>query len=524
MDNEPIKKKLFASKRKYLTGGVAVIVVLAVLIFFKSGKNGALNIITVARGSVKQEVLVTGTVKPSDSVELAFEKSGKVAWVGKNVGDSVYAGETIVVLDNGTEEAALSSAEADLKSAEAHYQELKLGNRPEDINVSEAALDKAKQDLANDYGSVDDTISDGYDKSDNAVNVQTDPIFSNDQSANPNLTFIVNNQQIKNDVIAARILITETLKSFKTLTDSLLSASRTNEKNDTMLEEARADLIQVQNFLIKVSATLDASANLSDTTLAAYKNSIATGRTNVNTALKAINDLIETIASQKITVEKTDRELTLKKLGATPEVLAQAQASIDQASASVKSAEAALRKTIIHSPIDGIVTKQDAKVGEIAAANEPLVSVMGRKSFKIEAYIPEVDSTKLSVGGKAEVTLDAYGNDVIFGASVVSIDPAEHVIDGVSTYKTTFTFTNEPKPIKSGMTANVTVKTDEKQNVLVVPQRAVTSKNGGKYVNIVTNGKTLIEKEVQTGLKGSDGMIEIVSGLSEGEKVVNYTK
>lgn len=523
MEKQSFFKKIFAGKRKYLVIGLAVIVVLIIVFFTKNGGNKAQNTVPVTRGSVTQEVLVTGNVKPLDSVNLAFEKGGKVAWVSKNVGDSVYTGEIIVSLDNGTEEAALNSAEADLKSAKARYDELAKGSRPEDIQVSEAALDKAKQDLSNDYGSVADTLSDAYNKSDNAVNRQTDPIFSNDQTPNPDITFIVNDQQIKNDGVAARILVSNTLKSFKTLADSMSSGLITNDDKDAALNEAVSDLIKIQNFLIKVSAVLDSSSNLSDSTLLTYKDAVATGRTNVNTALQAVNNLAETIASQKITVEKTARELTLKKLGATPEVLAQAEATIEQADASVQSAEAALRKTIIRSPINGMVTKQDAKVGEIASANDPLVSVISAKSFQIEAYVPEADSAKLTIGNKAEVTLDAYGNDVTFNASVVSIDPAEHVIDGVSTYKTIFTFLNEPKPIKSGMTANVTVKTQEKQNVLVIPQRAVTSKNGGKYVSVIVNGNTT-EKEIQTGLKGSDGMIEIISGLSEGDTVINYTK
>ena len=517
-------KRLFTGKKKYFAVGILIIIAIVILVSIKGNSGKTLNTVAVTRGNVIQEVLVTGTVKPFNSVDLAFEKSGKVAYITKNVGDFVSAGDTIASLDNGAEQATLDSANADLKSAEARYQELARGSRPEDIAVSQASLDQAKQTLVNDYSGVTDTLNDAYNKSDNAVNRQTDQIFSNDQSANPDLTFTINNQQIKNDAISARISINETLKSFKTLTDSLLTENGATSGGDSALNEAKSDLIKIQNFLIKVNSTLEASTNLSDATLLTYKDAVATGRTNVNTALQSVNNLIETIASQKIAVEKADRELTLKKLGATKEVLAQAQASIDQAEANVKSAEATLRKTIIRSPINGIITKQDAKTGEIAAANSALISVMSTKNFKIEAYVPEADSTKLNIGDKAEVTLDAYGNDVIFNASVISIDPAERVIDGVSTYKTTFLFSEETKPIKSGMTANLTIKTDEKQNVLVLPQRAVAAKTDGKYVNIITAGNNIIEQKVETGLKGSDGTIEIISGLSEGDKVINYTK
>lgn len=524
MEKKSFFKRIFGGKRKYITLGVAVILILIVFTLLKGNSNKTLNAVIVTRGSITQEVLVTGNVKALNSVDLAFEKGGKVAWIGKNVGESVYAGEIIVALDNGTEQAALSSAEADLKSAKAHYDELAKGSRPEDIQITATSLDQAKQNLVNDYAGVIDTVIDAYNKSDNAVNRQTDSIFSNDQTASPDLTFSVSNQQVKNDAVSARISIGQTLQSFKTLTDSLLSAETTNNQKDSVLIDTRANLIKVQNFLIKVSSTLDVSINLSDATLLTYKDAVATGRTNVNTALQSVSTLADTISSQKITVEKTDRELTLKKLGATVEVLAQAEASIEQADASVKSAEASVRKTIIRSPIDGLVTKQDAKVGEIASANNPLVGVMSAKSFQIEAYVPEADSAKLNIGDGAEVTLDAYGNEAIFDASVVSIDPAERVIDGVSTYKTILTFTSEPKPIKSGMTANVTVKTAEKNEVLTLPQRAITTKNNKKYATIISDKNVTAEKEVQTGLKGSDGMIEIISGLSEGDRVINYTK
>lgn len=517
-------KMLFTGKKKYITIIILIIIAIVVFLSIKGKGNKTLNLVAVTRGNVIQEVLVTGTVKPFDAVDLAFEKSGKVDYIAKNVGDSVFTGETIASLDNGSEQASLDSAKADLKSAEAHYQELARGSRPEDIAVSQASLDQAKQTLVNDYSGVTDILNDAYNKSDNAVNRQTDQIFSNDQSSNPDLTFTINNQQIKNDAIATRISINETLKSFKKLTDSLLIENGTMDDSDSALNEAKSDLIKIQNFLIKVSSALEASTNLSDATLLTYKDAVATGRTNVNTALQSVNNLIETIASQKIAVEKSDRELTLKKLGATKEVLAQAQASIDQAEANVKSAEANLRKTIIRSPINGIITKQDAKTGEIATANNSLISVMSAKNFKIEAYVPEADSTKLSIGDKAEVTLDAYGNDVIFNTSIISIDPAERVIDGVSTYKTTFLFSDETKPIKSGMTANLTIKTDEKQNVLILPQRSVATKTDGKYVNIITIGNKTTEQKVETGLKGSDGTIEIISGLKEGDRVINYTK
>jgi len=102
---------------------------------------------------------------------------------------------------------------------------------------------------------------------------------------------------------------------------------------------------------------------------------------------------------------------------------------------------------------------------------------------------------------------------------VVKIDPAETIIEGVATYKTTLQFEKSDGRIKSGMTANIDISTDKRENVLVIPQRAVVSEGAGKFV-MVDNGTSNPEKrKIETGLRGIDGNIEVISGLSEGEKI-----
>lgn len=93
------------------------------------------------------------------------------------------------------------------------------------------------------------------------------------------------------------------------------------------------------------------------------------------------------------------------------------------------------------------------------------------------------------------------------------------MIEGVATYKTTFQFTKEDQRIKSGMTANIDILTDKRENVITIPQRAVVSQNGDKIVKI-SEGENIKEVKVKTGLRGSDGNIEILEGVGEGDKVV----
>jgi HlyD family secretion protein len=170
------------------------------------------------------------------------------------------------------------------------------------------------------------------------------------------------------------------------------------------------------------------------------------------------------------------------------------------------------------------VTKQDAKEGEIVAANVALVSLIAERSLEIEAFIPEVDVGKVGVGDIAEVTFDAYGQDEVFSVRVVRVEPAETVVEGVATYKTIFHFVDleavADGRVKSGMTANIEIETARQENVLLVPLRTLRGKNGG-WVAFILNAKgEAVERPVTVGLRGTEGTVEITGGLSEGDRVM----
>jgi len=216
--------------------------------------------------------------------------------------------------------------------------------------------------------------------------------------------------------------------------------------------------------------------------------------------------------------------LILKEAGAEPEKIAAQQARVKAAEASVSNIEAQLQKTVLRSPITGVVTRQDAKIGEIIGANSVITSLISDAAFEIKANIPEVDITKVEVGDSARVTLDAYGNDVVFTVTVSMIDPAETVIEGVSTYKVTFGFEENDDRIRSGMTANIDVETERREQVLYVPQRAVITKDQLKLIRVVTGKNTFEEVEIEIGIRGSYGNIEIISGIEEGDQIVTFIK
>jgi len=208
----------------------------------------------------------------------------------------------------------------------------------------------------------------------------------------------------------------------------------------------------------------------------------------------------------------------LKAAGSTPQDISAQEAQVKSAAADVAAAQAQLNKTFISAPFSGIVTVVDAKAGKIVSPNTPEISMISTGAFQIESYVPEINIALIAVRDKASVTLDAYG-EKIFPASVVSIDPAETVRDGVSTYRAMLQFDAQNPLIKSGMTANVSITTDTKESALAVPQGLVVYRDGKMFVRVLVD-KSTVEREVTLGGVSSLGEVEILSGLKEGDTII----
>lgn len=177
-------------------------------------------------------------------------------------------------------------------------------------------------------------------------------------------------------------------------------------------------------------------------------------------------------------------------------------------------------KTFLRSPIDGIISKQEYEIGEIASQGAPIITVFNNDDYKIESFVSQIDISKISLGNVADVTFDSIGTGNIYKAKVVAINPAETDINNVSNYKITLKLDNFDEKIKSGSDANIKIYNKSKNDVLVIPRGALVSENNKDYVMIYANGKEE-KKEVKTGLSGVNGKVEIISGLSEGDNILS---
>lgn len=474
-----------------------------------------------------------------------------------------------------------TQVEENLKSQEARLEELENGTRSEERRIAEvkvenartallnaqrnldSVLNKTEVDSQNVYGDIREVLQDAYMKAEDALDRQVSALISGPETGNPQMSFYVINQQAEIDAEWLRMVAAEALKNFKAelARDSgnlnqYCGFSSDCRATDESLVKAEEYLLVIRTFLERLSGALYYATGVSEATLNTYKNSLASARANLNAALTSVGNQRQAIAAQssaspsgiiaaetrideaKSALAAAEEDLNLKAAGARREqvsaqkaqvraleaAVSAQKAQIVQAQANVQTIRAQFEKTVLTSSISGIVTRTEIEEGEAASVNVPVVFVISDGEFKLETFISEADIAKVQIGNWAKITLDAYGSDVEFSAEVAAIDPAETMVEGVATYKTTLKFDGQDERIRSGMTANIDILAAQVQGVISVPYRAVLAKDGRKIVRALDLENNMREIEVETGLRGSDGNIEIVSGVQEGDKIVVFVQ
>lgn len=575
----------FYKKPVFIITLIIVVIIGAAVVQRMLNKNGndKFDYVVASSGELIQEVSVTGNVKPAESVGMSFETSGTIASIDVAIGDKVKPGQVLANLkstelyaDLAQAQANLESkramqaqAEASLEAAEIQLAEYISGTRNEEIRIAQAsvtnaenALNDAQINLTNVennaeialdqlYGEVDDILHDAYAKADDALSNQTDVFFKNDFTDNPTLELTLSNNSLKNSAQSQRLHATNSLEDLMETIENLDISSKTSL--DTALENASTDLAQIRTLLTTLSSALNYVVGESQSTITTYRGYVSTGQTSINTAISNVDSQIQAIATQRATNEynistaessvttaentlrSAEENLDLKEAGYTDQQIAnqrslvkQAEANllsqkaqVRQAQANIQSSQARLEKMSLKSPINGVITGKEVEVGELVSPGKAIFTVISEANYQVEANIPEIDIAKVEVGDKASVTLDAYGSDEEFAVTVIDIDPAEKIIEGIPTYKTTFEFDTDSELVKSGMTANIEIQTGYRENVIAIPQRAIYTDSGSKTVRVLNNdGVTYKEKSIETGMRGSDGRIEITEGIKTGDKVI----
>ena len=487
----------FLSKKILIYFSLAVIIIVIVLISLNN-KNGK-EVAVVARGDVVQKVAVTGKVKPNQNVDLGFDKSGRLGKVYVSIGDDVKMGQVIASLESGEISADLSKAKALLLEENIKLREIK--------NTAPVSFADASKNL-------DAAIKESFADADNAVRNRVDQFFK-DSETNPRFEVsITSGNFIHYFNVPYNLVVDINNKRRETETILIDWQNRIlNINSDNLISEADKainDLNTISKFLDKVAEAINSFSPADyayETTVNNYKTAISSARSEVSGA-------VSTLVTAK---DKLNLAPTLATDGQFESVLAQ-EAKVKQAEAVVASLEASLGKTVISAPFDGVVTLQDAKVGGTVTAGKILVSIISQNKIYVEANISEIHIGKIMLGNRASVNFDAFPDEKFLG-EVSYIEPGDIIIDGVVNYKIRIDLINSENKIKNGLTANLEIETNKKENVLSLPLYSISKEGDEFFVNKIISENKTQKVPVVLGLSGNDGVVEILSGLEEGDMV-----
>lgn len=511
----------FTKKRIIITSIIAFVAILGVV--FSRGGNDVSNILTekVKKTDLKQTVLATGQVTSTTDLSLSFKVSGVVDRVFVKVGDTVKNGSVLAQLQQRDQAASLTSARGALASANANYQKVLEGASNEEIIVSQRAVDSAsvtlenaKNNLAKVKSQQETAVKNAFLSLLNSTSAAI-PFTGNISSITPTISGTYSG--------SAKGTYNLSVSSGRYYVNGLESGSGNLSTNLTALG--------TKGLYFQFSSVTPTLYNSSDNWTIEIPNTQAS---NYLTNLNAYNAALETQSSSVSTAESTvsasmssfDQAvaaLNLKKAQARPADVSAARAQILSAQGQVAAASAALENTIIRAPADGTITTVDVKVGELATALQPLVVLQDVVNLHVESNISEANIANVKPGQVVEITLDALGPDRLFKGSVQTIDPSSTVVSGVVNYKVIASLEKLPE-IKPGMTANMTILASQKDGVLSVPSRSVLSENGKKQVRVITDTKkkTSENREVTLGMEADGGLVEITSGLEEGQEIITF--
>lgn len=203
--------------------------------------------------------------------------------------------------------------------------------------------------------------------------------------------------------------------------------------------------------------------------------------------------------------------------------LDRAQSQSDQAQGSLNTQEARVAQKTIRAPFDGQLGIRQVDLGEYVAAGAPVVSVQQLSPIYIEFSLPEQRLSELALELAVDVTVDAWPEDTFTG-TITAIEPG--IDRSTRNFTAQATLANEDGKLRSGMFARVNVDLGEAEEVLAVPQTAISYNPYGNAVFVIVEKQddagetqlTVNRRFVRTGRTRGD-YVAILEGLEAGDRV-----
>jgi multidrug efflux pump subunit AcrA (membrane-fusion protein) len=222
------------------------------------------------------------------------------------------------------------------------------------------------------------------------------------------------------------------------------------------------------------------------------------------------------LAQARSQYQQSQKQLDDLRRSGKDSALKNAGGQLSAAKGKLLGAEAALSYSQIRSPIDGVVTDRPLYPGELAAANQPLLTVMNISHLIAKAHVSQAQAATLKKGAAATIHIAGQDDPVLAKLSLVSpaLDP------GSTTIEVWVEAAKPPDSLRPGMTVQISITAATAKDAVLVPKDSVfQSPEGSSYVMLAGSDNIAHQKNVQLGIRGDPGT-QIISGVSANDSVI----
>lgn len=445
-------------------------------------------------------VSAAGNLELADTRSVIALTSGVVEEVVAQVGDSLKAGDPLVLLDSSDQQTAVKQALLNLSTAQASYDDVVKPATDSEIAIAKANLKAAQDSLADaqagpnqaDLAAAYATLASAQASMQDLQAGPTQDELTQQAASLRTAEVNVAEAQRAYDQVSWRadVGMTSQAAALQEATISLESAKASY--NEATAPASEADLQSAQS---KVASAQSALAALTDEPSA---STVASAQAQVLSAQKTLDDLIA---------------------GADTSSLQSARATVEQAQIDLESAATDLERTEIVAPRDGTVLTVDASVGSRISDGAALATIADVSDLQLTVSVAEVDVRNVETGQKATITIDALP-DQTFAGTVVRVAPAADASSSVVTYDVTIALDDDGnlKGVRPGMTAVADIITSSGAAGWLVPTNALMKGDGVTRVMVVRNGQS-IPVEVTVGESQGEWTVVQSDNLQAGDSV-----
>lgn len=461
------------------------------------------------RGVLVAAVNASGTLAAAQTAALNWQTSGVIGKVAVTVGSLVKAGDTLIELAPESYSPAVQQAQIDVFTLQDSLDALLAGSSAEIVAKAKLAVVEAEA-----------AVTAAQTKLTNASSVDVDYYATQSVKADNALSAAQQNAEITNFQVALQAAAKAVQDAGKVI-DDIKGLNMNDSRNQPEAVYTRLKAAQ---------ATYDSAQLKYQTEIYKFEQAqksdvagIQAAQAAADTAKSALADARYGPSAATIALHQAQLDLAQANLLKAQAELAELQAGPDEQAVAAARLKLATAKSTVQlvrlvAPFAGTVAGVSNKAGDSVNNNEPALVLADLSTLEIKVDVAEMDINRVQIGQAVNVVSDAAPGKTFTGKiSVVPFLGASQ--QGVVTFPVMVVVPQPDPALKPGMTVAVSIVTERRADVLLVPNRAIRVANGRRTVSVLTEGEQ-IEVPITLGLTTETYSEALNSLLKEGDAVV----